>query len=61
MKYKDFKQKVYSSLIRYKQETLKIHEKGISSKGIEHDCLLPKPYIDRKIPVMIYDGIKKTL
>lgn len=61
MKYKDFKQKVYSSLIRYKQETLKIHEKGISSKGIEHDCLLPKPYSDRKIPVMIYDGIKKTL
>ena len=61
MKYKDFKQKVYSSLIRYKQETLKIHEKGISSKGIEHDCLLPKPYSDSKIPVMIYDGIKKTL
>ena len=61
MKYKEFKEKVYSSLIRYKQDTLKIYEKGISSKGLEHDCLLPKPCCDQEIPVIIYGGIVETV
>lgn len=61
MSYEDFKKRVYSYLIKYKKEELKIEEKGISSFGKPHDCLLPKPYCDEKIPVMIYEGIKKTV
>ena len=61
MSYKDFQQKVYSYLIKYKKENLKIIDKGTSARGVEHDCLLPKPYCDAKIPVMLYDGIKETV
>ena len=57
MSYEDFKQKVYSYLINYKKEELKIVEKGISNFGVEHDCLFPKPVCDEKIPVMIYRDI----
>jgi len=41
MSYKDFQQKVYSYLIKYKKENLKIIDKGTSAHGVEHDCLLP--------------------
>ena len=58
MSYKDFQQRVYSYLIKYKKESLKIVGKGVSSRGVEHDCLFPKPYCDEKIPVMLYEGIK---
>ena len=58
MSYKDFQQKVYSSLIKYKKEYLKIEGKGVSARGVYHDCLLPKPYSNAEIPVMLYDGIK---
>lgn len=39
MSYEDFKKKVYSYLIKYKKEYLGIVEKGVSSHGVEHDCL----------------------
>ena len=58
MSYKDFQQKVYLSLIKYKKEYLKIEGKGVSARGVYHDCLLPKPYCNAEIPVMLYDGIK---
>ena len=58
MSYKDFQQRVYSYLIKYKKENLKIERKGISARGVEHDCLFPKPYCDAKTPVMFYEGIK---
>ena len=58
MSYQDFQHKVYSYLIKYKKESLKIDGRGISARGIEHDCLLPNPYCDAKMPVMIYEGIK---
>lgn len=61
MSYQDFQQKVYSYLIKYKKENLKIDGKGISARGIEHDCLFPKPYCNAKIPVMLYEGIKATV
>ena len=61
MSYQDFQQRVYSYLIKYKKENLKIIDKGTSARGVEHDCLLPKPYCDAKIPVMLYDGIKETV
>lgn len=61
MSYQDFQQKVYSYLIKYKKENLKIDDKGISTHGIEHDCLFPKPYCDAKIPAMLYEGIKTTV
>ena len=60
MSYKDFQQKVYSYLIKYKKESLNINDKGISAHGVEHDCLLPKPYRSHK-PIMLYDGIKETV
>ena len=58
MSYKDFQQRVYSYLIKYKKGTLRIEGKGVSAHGVEHDCLFPKPYCDAKIPVMLYEGIK---
>lgn len=61
MSYQDFQQRVYSYLIKYKKENLKIIDKGTSAHGVEHDCLLPKPYCDAKIPVMLYEGIKETV
>ena len=61
MSYQDFQQKVYSYLIKYKKESLNINDKGISARGVEHDCLLPKPYSEAKIPIMLYDGIKETV
>ena len=61
MSYKKFRDKVYSSLITYKKEDLRIDGKGISTRGVEHDCLFPKPYCDAKIPVMLYEGIKATV
>ena len=42
MSYQDFQQRVYSYLIKYKKENLKIIDKGTSAHGVEHDCLLPK-------------------
>ena len=41
--YKDYQQRVYSYLIKYKKENLNIIDKGTSARGLEHDCLLPKP------------------
>ncbi len=61
MTYEDFKKKVYSQLIRYKKENLGIVEKGISSHGVEHDCLFPKPYCEEKLPSMLYAGIKPVV
>ncbi len=61
MSYQDFQQKVYSYLIKYKKENLNIKDKGISARGVKHDCLFPKPYCDAEIPVMLYDGIKETV
>lgn len=61
MSYQDFQQRVYSYLIKYKNENLKIIDKGTSAHGVEHDCLLPKPYSEAKIPIMLYDGIKETV
>lgn len=61
MTYEDFKKKVYSHLIRYKKENLGIVEKGISSHGIEHDCLFPKPYCESKLPSMLYADIKPVV
>ena len=61
MSYQDFQQRVYSYLIKYKKENLKIIDKGTSAHGVEHDCLLPKPYSEAKIPIMLYDGIKETV
>lgn len=58
MSYQDFQHKVYSYLIKYKKESLKIDGRGISARGIEHDCLLPSPYCDAKMPIMLYGGIK---
>ena len=58
MSYQDFQQRVYSYLIKYKEEILQIKDKGISNRGIEHKCLFPKPYCDARIPVMLYKGIK---
>lgn len=59
MSYQDFQHKVYSYLIKYKKENLNINDKGTSARGVEHDCLLPKPYCDAQLPVMLYDGIFK--
>ncbi len=59
--YKDFQAKVYSSLVRYKKEELKIEEKGISSHGVPHDCLFPEPYCSSEIPLMLYKGIINTV
>ncbi len=42
MSYQDFQHRVYSYLIKYKKENLKIIDKGTSAHGVEHDCLLPK-------------------
>ena len=53
MSYEDFKKKVYSYLIKYKKEYLGIVEKGVSSHGVEHDCLFPKPYRAEKLPSML--------
>ena len=61
MSYQDFQQRVYSYLIKYKKENLKIIDKGTSAHGVEHDCLLPKQYSKAKIPIMLYDGIKETV
>lgn len=61
MSYQDFQHKVYSYLIKYKKENLNINDKGTSARGVEHDCLLPKPYCDAQLPVMLYDGIKETV
>lgn len=61
MSYKDFQQKIYSYLIKYKKENLRINGKGVSARGVEYDCLFPKPFCDAKIPVMIYEGIKTTV
>lgn len=61
MTYEDFKKKVYSQLIRYKKENLGIVEKGISSHGVEHDCLFPKPYCEEKLPSMLYAGTKPVV
>lgn len=61
MSYRDFQQRVYSYLIKYKEDVLKIKGKGISNRGVEHDCLFPKPYCDAKIPVMLYENIKSTV
>ncbi len=61
MSYQDFQQRVYSYLIKYKKENLSIIDKGTSARGVEHDCLLPKPYCDAIIPVMLYEGIKSTV
>lgn len=58
MSYQDFQQRVYSYLIKYKEEILKIDGQGISNSGVKHKCLFPKPYRDAKIPVMLYNGIK---
>lgn len=41
MSYNDFRQKIYSYLINYKKEVLKIESKGVSARGGEHDCLYP--------------------
>lgn len=61
MSYNDFRQKIYSYLINYKKEVLRIESKGVSARGGEHDCLLPQPYRDANIPVMLYEGIKTTV
>lgn len=61
MSYEDFKQKVYSYLIKYKKEELGIDKKGISNFGVEHDCLFPKPFCDAIIPLMIYKDIEAIL
>ena len=61
MSYQDFQEKIYSCLIKYKKESLNVNDKGTSAHGVEHDCLLPKPYCYAKIPVMLYDGIKETV
>lgn len=61
MSYEDFKKKVYSYLIKYKKEYLGIVEKGVSSHGVEHDCLFPKPYCDEKLPSMLYAGIRPVV
>lgn len=61
MTYEDFKKKVYSHLISYKKENLGIVEKGISSHGVEHDCLFPKPYCEAKLPSMLYADIKPVV
>lgn len=58
MSYQDFQHRVYSYLIKYKEEILKIDGQGISNSGVKHKCLFPKPYRDAKIPVMLYNGIK---
>ena len=44
MSYEDFKQKVYSYLIKYKKDELGIDKKGISNFGVEHDCLFPNHF-----------------
>lgn len=59
--YKDFQSKVYGSLIKYKKEELGITERGMSSHGVAHDCLLPEPYRSSDIPVMLYEGIIETV
>lgn len=61
MTYEDFKKKVYSHLIRYKKENLGIAGKGISSHGVEHDCLFPKPYCEEKLPSMLYADTKPVV
>jgi hypothetical protein len=61
MSYQNFQHKVYSYLIKYKKENLNINDKGTSARGVEHDYLLPKPYCDAQLPVMLYDGIKETV
>ena len=61
MKYEVFKQKVYDTLIRYKNEVLNIKGEGISAYGNPHDCLFPKPYCDAKLPAMLYEGIRATV
>lgn len=61
MSYQEFQQKVYSHLIKYKKEILKIDGKGLSARGVEHDCLLPSPYCDAKMPIMLYGGIKSIV
>lgn len=61
MIYEDFKKKVYSHLIRYKKEDLGIAGKGISSHGVEHDCLFPKPYCEEKLPSMLYADTKPVV
>lgn len=61
MTYEYFKKKVYSHLISYKKENLGIVEKGISSHGVEHDCLFPKPYCEAKLPSMLYADIKPVV
>ena len=55
MSYEDFKESVYKRLKNYKKEELKVLGNGIY-RGVEHDCLFPKPYCDAKTPVMFYEG-----
>ena len=57
MSYKEFRDKVYSNLIKYKKEDLEIDVTG----NLKEDCLFPKPYCDDKIPAMLYEGIKATV
>lgn len=61
MNHTELKNKVYGYLVKYKKEELKIQEQGISAKGTKYDCLLPKPYSDAELPVMLYSGIKDVI
>lgn len=59
MSYENFKEKVYERLINYKKEILE--KKGVVVSADDDNPFFPKPYCDEKIPVMIYEGIKKTV
>lgn len=59
MSYENFKEKVYERLINYKKEILE--KKGVVVSADDDNPFFPKPYCDEKIPVMIYEGITKTV
>ena len=62
MSYQEFKDKVYSYLIKYKKNDLNYDKPGESSRGVVHDCLFDKgDYEKEELPLMLFEPCKVTV
>jgi len=57
--YNDFKNKVYSTIVAYKDECI-TKESGIY-RGVKYKEFLPEEYWNKELPEMLYCGIRTTV
>jgi len=58
--YNDFKSRVYSYLVDYKERKLSMVDKGVY-KGVAYPEFLPESYWKQELPEMLYSGIRETV